>query len=127
MWRDEDVAALLSTAPAELALALMLALWTGQRQGDLLRLPWSAYDGARIRLQQFKTGRRVVIPTGEPLRVTARPNRSPLSFDLDQYPRQAMDIRRIPIVVGQGMRQRQDREINLSRLARLCGRATRSR
>jgi integrase len=69
VWRDEDVAALLSTAPAELALALMLALWTGQRQGDLLRLPWSAYDGARIRLQQFKTGRRVVIPTGEPLRL----------------------------------------------------------
>jgi hypothetical protein len=32
--------------------AELLALWTGQRQGDLLRLPWSAYDGARIRLQQ---------------------------------------------------------------------------
>jgi hypothetical protein len=26
----------------------MLALWAGQRQGDLLRLPSSAYDGARI-------------------------------------------------------------------------------
>jgi integrase len=29
----------------EIKLALVLALWTGQRQGDLLRLPWSAYDG----------------------------------------------------------------------------------
>jgi hypothetical protein len=25
---------------------------TGQRQGDLLRLPWSAYDGKEIRLRQ---------------------------------------------------------------------------
>ena len=48
VWRDEDVIAFLSVAPAELALALMLALWTGQRQGDLLRLPWSAYDGTRF-------------------------------------------------------------------------------
>ena len=58
VWQDEDVTAFLSIAPAELTLALMLALWTGQRQGDLLRLPWSAYDGARIRLAQSKTGRR---------------------------------------------------------------------
>ena len=69
LWRDEDVAAFLSVAPSELALALMLALWTGQRQGDLLRVPWSAYDGSRIRLQQSKTGRRLVIPVGEPLRL----------------------------------------------------------
>jgi integrase len=77
VWRDEDVAAFLSVAPPELALALMLALWTGQRQGDLLRLSWSAYDGARIRLQQSKTRRRVVIPTGQPLRLL-----------LDRTPRQ---------------------------------------
>jgi hypothetical protein len=32
----------------------MLALWTGQRQGDLLPLPWSAYDGRFIRLRQRK-------------------------------------------------------------------------
>ena len=48
---------------------LRLALWTGQRQGDLLRLPWSAYDGITVRLRQSKTGRRVAIRVGEPLRV----------------------------------------------------------
>jgi integrase len=48
---------------------MMVALWTGQRQGDLLRLPWSAYDGKCIRLTQSKTGRRVTIPVGEPLRI----------------------------------------------------------
>jgi hypothetical protein len=46
----------------------LLALWTGQRQGDLLRLPWSAYDGKMIRLRQSKGGRRVVIPVGAPLK-----------------------------------------------------------
>ncbi len=68
IWRDEDVVAFLKVAKPELALAMMLALWTGQRQGDLLRLPWSAFDGAYFRLQQSKNGRRLVIPVGEPLR-----------------------------------------------------------
>lgn len=40
----------------------MLALSTGQRQGDLLRLTWDAYDGAAITLRQGKTGRLVWIP-----------------------------------------------------------------
>ena len=69
VWSDEDVAAFLASAAPELCLAMMLALWTGQRQGDLLRLPWSAYDGSHIRLQQSKTGRRVTLPVGEPLRI----------------------------------------------------------
>ncbi len=68
IWRDEHVAQFLQCARPELGLAMMLALWTGQRQGDLLRLPWSAYDGSLIRLQQSKTGRRVVVPVGQPLR-----------------------------------------------------------
>jgi integrase len=80
VWRDDDVEAFLASAPSELSLAMMLALWTGQRQGDLLRLAWSGYDGSHIRLRQSKTGRRVTIPAGEPLRLlldrTAR--RSPM-------------------------------------------------
>ncbi|GLO68780.1 hypothetical protein MACH17_02970 [Phaeobacter inhibens] len=46
----------------------MLAAWTGQRQGDLLALTWSAYDGTHIRLRQSKTKRRVVIPVAAPLK-----------------------------------------------------------
>ena len=68
IWSEEDIASLLSVAPKELQLALMLAIWTGQRQGDLLRLPWSAYDGTHIRLQQSKTGRRIMMPAGTPLK-----------------------------------------------------------
>ena len=36
--------------------------------GRLLRLPWSAHDGARIRLRQSKGGAGVVIPVGAPLK-----------------------------------------------------------
>lgn len=68
IWTTTDEAAFLERAPAHLHLPLLLALWTGQRQGDLLRLPWSGYDGAHIRLQQGKTGARVVIPVGAPLK-----------------------------------------------------------
>jgi integrase len=68
VWSVEDEAAFLEHAPAHLHLPLLLALWTGQRQGDLLRLPWSAYDGTDIKLRQSKTGARVVIPVGAPLK-----------------------------------------------------------
>jgi len=44
-------------ASPEMELALMLALWTGQRQGDLLALPWSAYDGSHIRLRTIQDWR----------------------------------------------------------------------
>ena len=68
VWTADDEAAFLRHAPTHLHLALLLALWTGQRQGDLLRLAWSAYDGSHIRLRQAKTGQRVLIPVGAPLK-----------------------------------------------------------
>jgi hypothetical protein len=68
IWTTADEAAFLANAPAHLHLPLLLALWTGQRQGDLLRLPWSACDGKYIRLRQSKTGRFVQILVGAPLR-----------------------------------------------------------
>jgi integrase len=78
VWTDVDEAAFLERAPAHLHLPLLLALWTGQRQGDLLRLPWSAYDGTRIRLRQSKTGTPVSFKVGAPLKAAldATPKRS---------------------------------------------------
>jgi integrase len=64
IWSDEDEANFLAKAPTHLCLPLLLALWTGQRQGELLRLPWTGYDGRYIRLRQSKTGVRVAIPVG---------------------------------------------------------------
>ena len=80
VWSDEDEAAFMRVASEPLRLAMILALWTGQRQGDLLRLPWSAYDGQTIRLKQGKTGARVTIPVGAPLKAAldATKKRGPL-------------------------------------------------
>lgn len=68
VWSADQEAAFLKSAPEHLHLPLLLTLWTGQRQGDLLRLPWSAYNGTQIRLRQSKTGARVVVPLGAPLK-----------------------------------------------------------
>jgi integrase len=75
VWTLDDEAAFLANAPAHLHLALLLALWSGQRQGDLLGLTWSAYDGSHIRLKQSKSQRRgarrvvhVNVPIGAPLK-----------------------------------------------------------
>src|SRR5262244_934474 len=80
VWSVEDEAAFLEHAPAHLHLPLLLALWTGQRQGDLLRLAWSAYDGTQIRLRQSKTEARVIVPVAAPLKAAldATPRRSPI-------------------------------------------------
>jgi integrase len=78
-------------APEHLHLALLLALWTGQRQGDLLRLSWSAYDGTHIRLRQSKGGRRVLVPVGAPLKAAldaVNPNRTVAALvNLETRPR----------------------------------------
>lgn len=80
VWSEADEAAFLTMAPRHLHLPLILALWTGQRQGDLLRLPWSAYDGTTIRLRQSKTKVRVQIPVSSLLKqaLDATPRRSPI-------------------------------------------------
>ena len=68
IWTEEHVAAFMAMAPETLQRALVLALETGQRQGDLLVLPWSAFDGTWIRLRQSKTGRKVNVPITRRLR-----------------------------------------------------------
>lgn len=70
IWTAKDVAKFEAKAPAYMRLALMLGLWTGQRQGDLLRLTWGAFDGDAIKLKQGKTGARVTVPLAAPLRAT---------------------------------------------------------
>jgi hypothetical protein len=41
IWGDDQLARLFTVASPEVAAVVMFALWTGQRQGDILRLPWS--------------------------------------------------------------------------------------
>lgn len=57
IWSDEQMALFAAVGPTHLVRAMILAKWTGQRQADLLKLSWHAYDGEYIRLQQGKAGR----------------------------------------------------------------------
>jgi integrase len=75
IWTLDDEATYFKSAPAHLHMPLLMGVWTGQREGDLLRLPWSAYDGKVIRLRPRKSitkrkprGVTVTIPVGEPLK-----------------------------------------------------------
>jgi len=73
IWSDDQMALFAAVGPTHLVRAMVLAKWTGQRQADLLKLVWFAYDGEYIRLQQGKHGRgkigkRVKILVSEELR-----------------------------------------------------------
>jgi integrase len=73
IWLPDHIKAFCGVASHELQFALLLALWTGQRQGTLIGIAWSQYDGTHIRLQPNKQRRgkkkkRIAIPVGAPLK-----------------------------------------------------------
>ena len=68
IWLPEHVQAFNAVASEPLRFALLLALWTAQRQGDLIQMTWLQYDGSHIRLKQNKTGARVAVPVGAELK-----------------------------------------------------------
>lgn len=58
---DEEFEGVLAIAPKRMRLAMLLALLTGQRQGDILRFKWSDIREGALHLQQSKTGKRLAI------------------------------------------------------------------
>lgn len=61
-WTEDQITTALRNLPEYLRRAVTLALYTGQRRGDLCAMRWDAYDGRVIRLKQSKTGAELVIP-----------------------------------------------------------------
>jgi integrase len=80
IWSDEDVARFLTVAPPHVGLLMMLAVESGQRQGDVRKLTWSAYDGKAIKVRQRKNGAYVAVPVSDALKaeLDAAPRRSPV-------------------------------------------------
>ncbi|PHR23281.1 MAG: integrase [Hoeflea sp.] len=76
IWLPEHVEAFMAVAEPEMRLAIVLALHTGQRQGDLLQLAWSNYNGTHLALRQGKSrradkpGRLVTIRCTKALKTT---------------------------------------------------------
>jgi hypothetical protein len=74
IWSSPQIGAFLALYKfAYMDMPLRIGLGTGQREGDVLRLKWSQYDGQTLKLNQRKGRRRgkqgqastVVIPVAE--------------------------------------------------------------
>lgn len=68
IWTEADISKFMAHAPLELQQALILAIHSGQRYGDLIRLRWSDYDGEFVRLVQSKTKAKVPVPVSAALK-----------------------------------------------------------
>ena len=61
IWSTAQIEIMRQQAPEPIVRAMLLAYYTGQRQGDLLRLKWSDYDGIYLKLMQSKTSKHIKI------------------------------------------------------------------
>jgi integrase len=79
IWTETAIALFMKDAPVELQQAMIVAIHTGQRYGDLIRLRWSDYDGDVIRLVQSKTKAKVPVPVTGALKrmLDGMPRRGP--------------------------------------------------
>jgi len=66
-WTMDQAEAAMSL-PEPYRRVIVLALYTGQRRGDLVRMRWSDYDGKMIRLVQQKTGEKLALTAPAELR-----------------------------------------------------------
>lgn len=85
IWLPEHLAAFRAVASPEMNAALALGLWTGQRETDILKMGWTAYQDGRLRFRQGKKKRRVDMPVYSELRAV-----------LDALPRRATTILTMP-------------------------------
>lgn len=81
VWLPEHLDAFRAVASHEMRMALELALWTGQRLSDVLKLSWSSYKDGRLTFRQGKRKRKVDMPVY-----------STLQAMLDAEPRRATTI-----------------------------------
>jgi integrase len=67
-WPPELIERFLREARPSLRWAIKLALYTGQRRSDLVKMKWSQFDGEFIEVLQQKTGTLLSIPCHKTLR-----------------------------------------------------------
>ncbi len=80
VWTDEELERVVAAAATdELRWAIKLAALTGLRQGDLLKLPWSAIQGNALVRKTSKKGKTVILPVAPLTELLASiPRRSPV-------------------------------------------------
>lgn len=67
VWSDAEIDRFAHVADTPIRLALQLAIWTGQRQGDVLRMQWGMIKDGWIELRQGKTKTLLAIPIARQL------------------------------------------------------------
>lgn len=80
VWSMDQIDTVLTKAVPHIRNVACMALWTMQRQADLLTMPMIAFDGQRVSIKQGKTGARV--------RITAAPDILPILQDAKETKRQ---------------------------------------
>lgn len=80
VWTAGQISTVLTEAAPHISDVARMALWTMQRQADLLTMPTLAFDGERVSIKQQKTGARV--------RITAAPDILPILMDAKEKGRQ---------------------------------------
>lgn len=90
-WPWEMIELLEKCAPTWMWEAAALALYTGQRQGDVLAMSWTKIKNGLIEVKQEKTGRELVIPAHQRLlailaQIEAR-RRAPQKLSSEKQPR----------------------------------------
>lgn len=82
-WPWESIEVVREKGPQELWWATALALYSGQRQGDVLRMKWSDIRDGYMSVIQEKTDKPLQVLI-HPSRLVTGPQRNPASIDL--YP-----------------------------------------
>ncbi|MCX5580256.1 tyrosine-type recombinase/integrase [Kaistia terrae] len=67
-WTRAERDTVMNIAPPQLLLPIAIARWTGMRQGDILKMPPTAFDGYSIRLITSKASVQIGIPVAGPLK-----------------------------------------------------------
>ena len=61
-WTAQEIETFRASAPEPMRLALALALYTGQRLGDVIKMRWNQIKDGGIEVIQQKTGTKVWVP-----------------------------------------------------------------
>ena len=84
IWTQPEIDAMTGPDAGRVALPVLIGLYTAQRRADVLKLPWSAYDGQTITLRQSKAR--------EKARIMVIPVHPALKAALDGAPKTAVTI-----------------------------------
>lgn len=61
-WTEQEIQDFLTIASPSMSLAMKLALYSGQRLGDVIKMRWNQIDRGGIEVTQQKTGEKLWIP-----------------------------------------------------------------